>query len=123
MDRKTFIKKATGAMLIGIPFYSILSCSDSDNDPTPDGADADKNCLANGTVGSVSANHGHSITVSTADVAAGVDKQYNIQGSSAHNHVVTVSESAFASLANNQQISVTSTTGDGHTHSVTISFA
>ncbi len=125
MDRKTFLKKATSAMFIGIPIYSILSCSSSVDDPTPDGADADadKNCLANGTVGSVSANHGHSITVSTADVAAGVEKQYDIQGSSAHNHVVTVSESAFASLANNQQISVNSTTGDGHTHSVTISCA
>lgn len=122
MDRKAFIKKATGAMLIGIPFYSILSCSDSD-DPTPDGADADKNCLANGTVGSVSANHGHSITVSTADVAAGVEKQYNIQGSSTHNHVVTVSESAFSLLKSNQQVQITSTTGSGHTHSVTISCA
>ena len=121
MDRKTFLKKATSAMFIGIPIYSILSCSYSNDDPIPDGAD--KNCLLNGTASSVSANHGHSITVSITDVDAGVEKQYNIQGSSAHNHVVTVSESAFASLANNQQISVNSTTGDGHTHSVTISCA
>jgi len=76
MDRKTFIKKAAGTMLIGIPIYSYLSCSGSDDAPVPAGAD--KNCLQNGTVGSVSANHGHSITVSKADVNAGMEKQYNI---------------------------------------------
>ncbi len=122
MNRKTFIKKATGAVLIGIPFYSVLSCSGSDDDPTPTPNPMDdKNCLANGTVGSISANHGHSITVSVADVTAGVEKQYDISGSATHDHSVTVSESNFVSLKNNQQISVTSTTGDGHTHSVTVS--
>jgi len=121
MDRKTFIKKVTGAMLISIPFYSILSCTDSDNDPAPD--IVDKNCLLNGTVSSVSANHGHSITVSKADVEAGVEKQYNIQGSASHTHTVTVSESNFASLKSNKQIQITATSGGGHTHSVTISCA
>jgi hypothetical protein len=120
MNRKTFIKKATGAMLIGIPFYSVLSCSNSDDDPTPTPMD-EKSCVDNGTVGSISANHGHSITVSKADVAAGVEKQYDISGSADHDHSVTVSESDFASLKNNQQISVTSTSGGGHTHSVTVS--
>ena len=120
MNRKTFIKKATGAALIGIPFYSFLSCSGSDDDPVPNPTD-DKSCLDNGTVGSISANHGHSITVSKADVAAGVEKQYDISGSATHDHSVTVTEGNFATLATNQQISVTSTTGGGHTHSVSIS--
>ena len=121
MDRKTFIKKVTGAMLISIPFYSILSCTDSDNDPAPD--IVDKNCLLNGTVSSVSANHGHSITVSKTDVELGVEKQYNIQGSANHNHAITVSVSDFASLKSNQQIQITSKSGGGHTHSVSVSCA
>ena len=119
MDRKTFIKKVTGAMLISIPFYSVMGCSDDDPVPDP----TEKNCLLNGTVGSVSSNHGHSITVSKADVAAGIEKQYNIQGSGDHDHLVTVSESNFASLKSNQQIQTTSTSGTGHTHSITISCA
>ncbi len=121
MDRKTFIRKLTGATLIGIPFYSILSCSDSDSDLVPD--IVDKNCLSNGTVSSVGSNHGHSITVSKADVDAGVEKQYSIQGSSTHNHMVTISESNFSSLKSNQQIQITSTLDGGHTHSVSVSCA
>jgi len=121
MDRKSFIQKTTGAMLIGIPFFSMLSCSDSDNDPVPDSAD--KDCLLNGTNSSVSSNHGHSVTVSKADVEAGVDKQYSIQGSSDHNHTITVSASEFSTLKINQQVQVTSSSGGGHNHSVTISCA
>jgi len=123
MDRKTFIKKVTGAILISIPFYSFLSCSDSDQDPSPPPNMGDKNCLENGTASSVSSNHGHSINVPKADVESGVEKQYSIQGSASHNHLITVSESDFASLKINQQIQVTSTSGSGHIHSVTISCA
>jgi len=125
MNRKSFIKKVTGTMLIGIPFYSILSCSDSDDLSSMMTAPpmTDKNCLANGTIGSVGSNHGHSITVSKADISVGVEKQYNIQGSATHNHMVTVSASDFASLASNQQIQITSTSGDSHVHSVTVSCA
>jgi len=122
MDRKTFIKKVTGTVLISIPFYSILSCSDSDN-PSPSPDMTDKNCLENGTTGSVSSNHGHSINVPKDDVELGVEKQYSIQGSANHNHLITVSDSDFASLKINQQIQITSTSGGGHLHSVTISCA
>jgi len=120
MDRKSFIRKLMGSMLVSIPIYSILSCSDSEIDPIPT---PDKNCLMNGAVGSISSNHGHSLIVSNTDVDLGIAKQYNIQGSSSHNHMVTVTDSDFASLKINQQISITSTSGDGHIHSVTISCA
>ncbi len=128
MDRKTFIQKTAGAMLLVVPAYAILNCSssddsDSDNNsggngnPTPD-------CLANGaTASSISSNHGHSLIVSSADVLAEADKIYSIQGSSGHAHEVTVTSANFNTLQSNQQISVTSTNGDGHTHSVTISCA
>ena len=83
----------------------------------------EKNCLENGTVGSVSANHGHSVVVTKADVQAGIEKQYNIQGSADHPHTITVSASNFSTLQTNQQIQVTSTSGSGHTHSISISCA
>ena len=54
---------------------------------------------------------------------AGVEKQYSIQGSSTHNHIVTISESNFSSLKSNQQIQITSTLDGGHTHSVSVSCA
>ncbi len=125
MDRKTFIKKSLTAVALAIPAYAVLSCSTSDDSepaaapPQSTGA----NCGTNGTSSAIGTNHGHNLVVSAADVSAGVDKTYNIQGSSAHMHSVTVSAAQFASLQNNQQITATSSSDSGHTHSITISCA
>jgi hypothetical protein len=124
MDRKTFIKKMVGTLLIGIPAYSMLGCSSSDgSDTQPPPSNNTKDCLANGTQSSIGGNHGHTLQVSVVDVQSGSEKQYSIQGSSGHSHNITVSSANFASLKGNQQIQVTSSTGDSHTHSVTISCA
>jgi hypothetical protein len=81
-----------------------------------------RDCVMNGTSAQISGNHGHSITVSMADVMAGVDKTYDISGSSAHSHSVTVTAANFASLMSNPDgsVMVTSTSGNAHTHTVTI---
>ena len=127
MDRKAFIQKSLAAMLIALPAYSFVGCSsDSDNDPspTPDpNPTPSGNCIDNGTNSSISANHGHNLTVSKADVQAGTAKTYSIQGSSSHDHTVTLTATNFSSLQSNNSITVGSTSGDGHTHSVTVSCA
>ena len=127
MDRKTFIRKTAGALLLAVPAYALLSCSSSSDDSgSPDGGNggnSDADCLANGTTSSIGTNHGHSIFVSSADVNAGAEKTYDITGSGDHPHSVTVSAGNFTTLKNNQSISVISTNDDGHTHSVTISCA
>ncbi len=124
MDRKTFIQKTAGAMLVAIPAYSLLGCSSSDDGggetPTPNG---NADCAANGTAVSIGSNHGHTLTVSKADVTAGTEKTYTIQGSSPHDHSVTLSSANFTSLQSNSSISVTSSNGDSHTHSVQVSCA
>ena len=122
MDRKTFIRKTAGALLLAAPVYALLSCSSSSDDSgsnnnnTPD-------CLENGTLSSISANHGHSLTVSKADVNSGTEKTYTIDGGAGHSHSVTVSAANFNTLKNNQQISLSSTTQNSHSHSVTVSCA
>ena len=127
MKRKTFIQKTLGIMLLAIPSYALLNCSssdDSDSDNNSGGNNNPADCLANGaTASSISSNHGHSLTVSNADVQTGVDKVFSIQGSSGHTHQVTVTSANFNTLQTNQQITVTSTNADGHSHSVTISCA
>ena len=125
MERKTFIKKTAVALLLTAPVYALLSCSSSSDDssPNPPPTGGNPDCLANGTNSSIGSNHGHSITVSSADVNAGAEKTYNITGSSGHSHSVTVSAANFNTLKSNQQISVNSTTEDSHTHNVTISCA
>ncbi len=125
MNRKTFIQKSFGAMLIAIPAYSLLGCSSSDDgggNEIPD-PDTNANCLANGTAVSIGSNHGHSLTVSKADVQSGAAKLYSIQGTSGHDHSVSLTTANFISLKNNSTISVTSTNAGGHTHSVQVSCA
>lgn len=128
MERKTFIQKTVGLMLLGIPSYSLVSCSSSDDgsgnpDSDPDPLPSQGNCLTNGTTSAIGGNHGHNLVVSIADVNAGVAKTYSIQGSSPHNHTLTISAADFSSLKTNQAISVTSSNDDGHTHPVSVSCA
>jgi hypothetical protein len=73
----------------------------------------------NGTNVVIGANHGHVLVVSKADVMAGVAKTYHIQGTSLHDHTVTITAAQFAMLAANTSISTTSST-DGHSHPITV---
>jgi hypothetical protein len=77
-------------------------------------------CLDNGTSAAISDNHGHVLNVSKADVAAGVAKTYDIQGTAGHTHSVTVSAAMFAQLAANSAVSTSSTTVNLHDHSITV---
>jgi len=122
MKRSDFIKRSVVLTAIGIPVALITgSCSNNEEvDPNND----PKDCLANGTTSSISANHGHSLTVSKTDVADGSQKTFSIQGSSSHSHEVTITSAQFAALKDNQNsIQVVSTSGNGHTHSVTVTCA
>lgn len=125
MKRKEFIRKSIGTMLVAIPAYSVLSCSNDDTangnpDLDPDQAD----CLANGAdAKSISSNHGHSLIVSKEDIEAAVDKAYSIQGGSGHDHEIIITAANFTSLQSKQSITIESTTGASHRHDVTISCA
>jgi len=125
MDRKTFLKKTAQAALIGIPAVSILACSNDDTangDPNLDPDQAD--CLANGANASaISNNHGHTLIVSRADIDAGTEKSYAIQGSSGHNHTITLSAANFTELITAKSIVVESSRDNSHRHDVTVSCA
>lgn len=132
MNRKTFIRKTTAGLLLGIPAISILACSGSDDgsdpnpNPNPDpDPDPQANCIENGTNSSVgsAAGHTHSFTVPKEDVSAGVEKTYVMTNVNAHTHQVTISAAQFATLQGNNSITATSTSDSGHTHSVTVSCA
>lgn len=91
---------------------------DAPTQGTPDAPPA--SCSGAATI---TANHGHAISVAAADIAAGVDKTYNIKGGSAHPHTVTITAAMFAMLQASQAITVRSSSDAGHTHDVTVSCA
>src|SRR5690242_10686241 len=72
------------------------------------------------TTNTISSNHGHVITVSPAELAAGEEKTYQIQGTSNHPHTVKISAAQFAMLKQNHTLMVTSSMDAGHTHYVTL---
>lgn len=125
MKRKEFIQKSIGAVLVAVPAFSVVSCSNDDTangDVNIDPTQAD--CLANGAdAKSISSNHGHTLTVSKEDIDAGAEKAYSIQGSSGHDHGIVITEANFTSLKSKQSIVVESTTGASHRHDVTVSCA
>ena len=81
------------------------------------------NCLANGTTTSIGANHGHVLAVPKEDVAAGVQKTYDIRGAADHSHQVTLTAADMAALRQNAAIGETSTSGLAHSHSISVSCA
>jgi hypothetical protein len=123
MKRSKFVRNAA-LLMLATPIIPLVSCS-SDADPAPPATpDPDaKDCLANGTTSSISTNHGRAIVVSKEDVENEVEMTYAIQGTGTHGHNVTISATQFASLKANQSIQVTSETGGGHTHAITVSCA
>jgi|SRR5688572_24064910 len=91
--------------------------------PTQPTTDAPPAMTCASTASTISANHGHTATVPGADVAAGVEKTYNIQGGSPHPHTIIVTAAMFTMLKAGQSVVVASSLDAGHTHNVTVSCA
>jgi hypothetical protein len=62
----------------------------------------------------------HALTVSAADIAAGVDKTYDIKGQATHSHMVTVTAADFATLQAGGTVFKFVEAGPNQDHCVTI---
>jgi hypothetical protein len=115
ITRKEFLTLSlgvTGAAMGGL----LAGCGDDEENGDPVGE-----CLTNGAHASaISGNHGHSLTITKEDIAAGAEKSYDIAGSAGHSHTVVLTASHFAQLATDTSSTVTTSETNGHTHSVTI---
>jgi hypothetical protein len=122
---------------LGLAAVVLPACKKDDDNPTPDGGNqqtvdannagkmdagtpdaAPMNCAT--TAAAIADNHGHAITVSIADVNAGVDKTYQIQGASGHPHTVMIKAADFAKLKTMFTVTVVSSLDANHTHTVTV---
>jgi hypothetical protein len=88
------------------------ACGGSDGG---DGGGGDGSCSE-----SISANHGHVMSVPQADVDAGSEKTYDITGSADHPHQVTLTADDFTTLAGGGSVTVASSTDSAHSHMVTV---
>ena len=118
-NRRDFLMSTIYLTLAGKLVLLNQACGGDDaRDPTDPNSEADA-C----TEATITANHGHVLVVPLDDVEAAVDKSYNIRGDSPHDHVVTLTAADFNALAAGNDVTVASSEGAAHTHSVTVTCA
>ena len=116
ITRREFTLEWALAMLAGVAI-TVSGCgSDSPSSPTTNTGGGS----GSGNVsGDVSANHGHTATVTAAEITAGGTLSLNIMGSATHPHTVILSASQVQQIGARQRVAVTSTTEESHNHTVT----
>jgi hypothetical protein len=112
MDRREFLAKAGVAVTWTGIAIRVSACGDGDGGTGPDG---------NGSVnGTISSNHGHAVTVTQAQLLAGQAVTLTLDGpSDDHTHTVQLSSLDVEDIAGGLQVSVSSSSDDGHFHVVT----
>jgi hypothetical protein len=112
ITRREFTVESALAMLAGVSI-TVASCGGDDRTPTaPTPTVVDVN-------GTVSANHGHTATIMAAQITAGGAISLDIRGQATHPHTVQLTSDELRSIGARTQVTKTSTTNDGHSHSVT----
>jgi hypothetical protein len=113
LDRREFTERTVLALLSGVTI-TISGCGDDDTPtgPTSPGGSAD-------VMGAVSANHGHTATITSAQLTAGNAVMLNIRGNADHPHTVELGGAEVMQVAGGQRVSKSSSTDAGHSHTVT----
>jgi hypothetical protein len=109
LSRREFTLEAALAVLAGC-VITVACDDDNPNNPTPP-------ANINATF---SANHGHELTITSAQITAGNALQLTTTGSTAtHTHTVSLSQANLQTLASRQPVSVESSNDSFHSHTVT----
>jgi hypothetical protein len=112
LDRREFTVKSVLALLSGV-VITITGCgSDTPGGPSPDPEPGD-------AVGAISANHGHTAVITSAQLASPTSISLDIQGSAAHSHTVALTQAEVGQVANGARVSKLSSNDQGHSHTVT----
>ena len=108
IDRREFTGRALMAMLAGIT-VTITGCgSDNTVTATPP---SDK-------TGVVDTNHGHTVTITSAQQMAGGNVTLNIQGTSSHDHLLELTAAEVATIRAGMRFSKDCVMMRNHVHTV-----
>jgi hypothetical protein len=111
LTRREFTLESALAILAAATI-TITGCGDDDPGAGPSPQPGDKE-------GSVSANHGHSAIITAAQLSAANTVTLDLRAQATHNHTVQLSQAEVVSIAANTRVIKTSSTDDGHSHTVT----
>lgn len=114
MTRKQFLQTVgVGVGAVGVA--AIAGCGDDGGGTTIDAAP--NVCTSPST--SIGSNHGHTISVTLADVEAAANKTYDVSGGG-HTHSLTITAQQFGQIKDGRTLNITSTSANGHSHIVTV---
>jgi hypothetical protein len=123
-----FISVAGSMLMVGVS-----ACSDDDSepaaDPTTNGTpgtdttptDTTPTTACTNTTSTISANHGHTVELTAAELAAGAAVDLTLTLGSGHTHSVSLTAAELAALSECGTVVRASTNDNGHSHSVTFS--
>ncbi len=137
MTRKQFLRSALELSAAALGLTVLSACGATTPKPDPDagigttggdgsqpgGGGTASRCESDGTNSTIGDNHGHVLVVSAQDVVAGAEITYHIQGTSDHDHTVTLSADEFASLQQDRAIMTVSSNDAGHSHTIMVACA
>ena len=115
MTRKAFCGALAGSTVV-LLFQGSGGGGGDSGAPAPAPAPGGAAC-----VDTIANNHPtpHALVVAKADLDSLTDKTYDIQGAAAHTHSVTFSVAQLRTLKTGTAVTVTSSMGAGHDHTVT----
>jgi hypothetical protein len=120
-DRREFTLAAALAALSGVTI-TVSACgggSSPSTPSTPPTPTATPTPAASEKCGCVGSNHGHTAVITAAQLTAPGALNLDITGSASHPHSVQLSAAEVGQIASNQRVSKTSSTDNGHSHTVT----
>ncbi len=109
-----------GAGVGAIGVAALAGCGGDDGGGGGGTPDAPAAAVCTTPAVAIGSNHGHTLVVSLTDVNAGVDKTYDIMGTSLHAHSVTITAADFTMIKAGTTRMFVSTTGSTHMHAVTV---
>ena len=119
ISRKAFCARLAG----GAAVLLVQACGgggDSSSNEVPNPAPVPGPKPGAACTDTIAANHGHVLTIATADLDSLIPTVYNIQGGAVHNHVVTLALADLRALKAGTAVTVISSNAAGHEHSISI---
>jgi len=118
LDRREFTLAAILAMLSGVTI-TITDCGSSSSPSTPTPPTTAPPPATGDKMGSISANHGHTVTITGAQLTAGGDVTLELTVGQGHTHSLSLTSAQVVQIRGNQTVSKDSTNTAGHNHTVT----
>jgi hypothetical protein len=120
IGRREFSRQAVVAILSAATI-TIVDCGGGSDSPAPSPSPPPGGGGGGATdvAGAISGNHGHTAVVTAAQITAANSVTLDIRGTATHPHTVDLSAAEVGMIGGGQTVSKTSSSDDGHTHTVT----